>query len=212
MAIPTGQQQDGTQRYLTGTGLPFEEALQKIRIGNTLGETISKTLGGLGGQLRPELRVPIEFATGRQLHTGRDLADLHRGQVESLGGLLSDDTAGILAQTLSGTPLTRAVSTVNRLLDERKGAATKGLSLTSGLKLTDVDTEKWKAIDARHRLEDLLRSQEGVRQSTDYYVKPEERPNVSEEAAQQLRLYASLKARAREAAQQKRKIGVQVQP
>ncbi len=210
LALPLGgQNDDGTQRYLSQLGLPFEEAFSRLKVGSGAGDTAGQTLMSALSMLRPEVKVPLEFATGKQFMTGRDLADLRVGKVESLGGVLDDENGRLLSELLSGTPATRMISTGNRLLDERKGLATKALSLTTGAKLTDVDSAKWQAIDARHALEKLLQGQQGIRESVDYYATPDAKAagTITPEQGQLLQLYAGMKQRARAAAQEKR-VGV----
>ncbi len=212
LGIPMGEGTEGTQRYLSQLGLPFEEAFGRLKVGKTPWETTWKTAEGLLGMLRPEIKMALENATGKQFFTGRELADLHPGKVASLGGLLDEDTARPIAQVLANTPATRMISTFDRLMDERKGLLTKALSLTTGAKITDVDVQKWRAIDARHNLEDLLHSSPGIRQSTDYYPTAEAKAThaLTPEQEAELRVYASLKLRARQAAEAKRRVGVQL--
>src|SRR5207302_10579273 len=127
------------------------------KIGPNAGATATRTLEGMLGMLRPELRALLESATGRQFFTGRDLADLHVGKVETALAGGDEERARGLSQFLTATPISRGISTLNRLLDERKYgplgvfSGAEGLPLTTGARLTDVDQGKWRAIDARHR-------------------------------------------------------------
>jgi hypothetical protein len=50
----------------------------------------------------------------------------------------------------------------------------------------------------------MLKNEPGVSETVDYYVKPEQVPNLTPEQVDLLRIYMTLKARAREAAEQKR--------
>ncbi len=216
LALPLGDGANGTQTYLSQLGMPMEEAFSRLKVGKSLPDTLGKTGLGLLGMLRPELKGPLEGLTGKQFFTGRDMADLHVGKAESLGGIIDDENARVLSQVLANTPATRMLSTANRLLDERKytpaGLAGLGLGLTTGARLTDVDTEKWRAVDARHNLEELMRGQPGIRQSTDYYPTPQAKAeqSLTPLQEQELRLYASMKLRARHAAEEKRRVGVQL--
>ncbi len=212
LAVPVGSEQDGTQRYLSQLGLPFEEAFSRLKVGKGPSDTLWKTVEGLMGTLRPELKFALENATGKQFYTGRDLADLKPGKLASGFGMLDEETARPLAQILANTPATRAISTVEKLLDERKGLGPKALSLTTGAKITDVDTEKWRAIDARHNLEEKMRGSPGIRESVDYYPTPEAKAGktLTPEQEWQLKAYASMKLRAREAAKEKKRVGLQI--
>ena len=164
------------------------------------------------GMLRPDLKFLLESATGRSFGSGRDLADLRPGTIESSLSF-NEDQAGALSQLLANTPASRMISTANRMLDTRKDLPTKALSLLTGVKLSDVDAEKWKSIDARHELEKMMQGQANIRTHTDYYANPEAKASgtITPEQAYELQLYAALRKRARDAAEAK-KIGVQVQP
>ncbi len=215
LALPLGGG-GGAQTYLSQLGLPMEEAFSRLKVGKNATDTVRQSGMGLLGMLRPELKGPLELLTGKQFFTGRDMADLHVGQVESGFGNLDEETSRLLAQALLNSPATRMVSTANRLLDERKhtpaGIAGLGLGLTTGAKITDVDTEKWRAIDARHNLESLMQGSPGIRESVDYYPSPEAKAahSLTPRQEEELRLYASLKLRARKAAEEKKRVGVQV--
>ncbi len=80
------------------------------------------------------------------------------------------------------------------------------------MRLTDVDVGKWKAVDARNRLEQELQSAEHIRTSRDYFADRNAKAagEVTPQEAEMLRTYAALKQRAREAAEQKRRVGVQL--
>lgn len=219
LALPLGSDVvgPGTARYLSSLGLPVEEALGRLKIGQTPQETLGKTAESFLGLLRPELRMALEGATGRQFFTGRDLADLHVGKVESLGGLLDEDSGRLAAQLITGTPFSRAVSTANRVLDERKyaggpvhAAVSLGIPLLSGVRISDVDLEKWRAIDARNQLERELQAAQHVKESKDYFVPRDVRAEVSPEEAYALRAYAALKQRAKAAQEEKRRVGVRI--
>jgi hypothetical protein len=221
LALPLGSDVvgPGTARYLSSLGLPVEEALGRLKIGQTPQETLGKTAESFLGLLRPELRMALEGATGRQFFTGRDLADLHVGKVESLGGLLDEDSGRLAAQLITGTPFSRAVSTANRVLDERKyaggpvhAAVSLGIPLLSGVRISDVDLEKWRAIDARNQLERELAASPNIRTSKDYYADKKARAagEITPEEAFALRLNAALKQRAREANEQQKRVGVRV--
>jgi hypothetical protein len=205
LAIPMGEGEDGTQRYLSSLGLPEEEAFGRMRMGDTWGETAVKSVSGLGGMLRPGLRMPLEQISGKQLQTGRELDDLRPGALASGLGTLDDDTAHLLARLFSATPLTRGISTIDKLIDSRKDPLTKSVGLLSGARVTDVDVEKWAGIDARNQLEQLLRSSPGIAESNDFYVRPDDRADITPEQLEMLSLHGGLKRRARQAAEEKRK-------
>ncbi len=169
--------------------------------------------------LRPGIRAPLEMMTGKQFFSGRDLKDLHIGNIENFlsGG---NETAGQLLSELTGaSPAGRGLSTLNKFVDPRKyaggpahAAVALGLPFFSGLRVSDVDTEKWAAIDARNQLERELAASPHVKQSKDYFVPKDVRMagDVTPQEAIALRTYAALKQRAKKAQEQQRRVGVRL--
>lgn len=203
VAIKMGDEQNGTQRFLSSLGLPFEEAFGRIKMNGGLPD-VSKTALSYMGTLNPLLKGPMEQIFDRQFHTGRQLSDLRPTGVGSLFGALDEDSAQPLAQFLANTPATRVISTIDKLIDERKGAVPKAMNLLSGFKIADVNMDKMRAIDAREVLTDLLRKNPDISSFTNFYVKPENLPKLSEYELNLLRLFALQKERAKQAVQHER--------
>lgn len=209
--LPSEGLPEGQQRYLTRVGLPMEEAFGHVRMGPTTLSTLQKTAQGFLSMVNPVLKTPLEWATGRQLHTGRELADLYPGAVPSLGGLLPQDVTVAAQEALGATPAGRLASTVNRLLDPRKmtpvGAAGTLAGLASGLRVSDVDQAKWESIDAMNQLRELMARSPHMRKSVDYYVPQEMKGQLTPEETEQIRGMKTLQKEAREA--KKQKVGLQ---
>jgi hypothetical protein len=219
LAIPLGEADEaGTQSYLSGLGLPFEEAMSRLKVGRGVADTAQQTGMGMLGMLRPELKGPLEFLAGRQFFTGREMKDLVPGKIASVGGLFDDETARPISQLLANSPASRVVSTLNKFLDERKhtpeGVAGLLSGLVTGTRVTDVDLNKWQQIDARRAAERALREEEPIRELSTFYVKPEDKGQITPEQARLMSLNAYIVAKAKEAAKQKKReqqrIGVQV--
>lgn len=219
LALPLGQIGPGTERYLSSLGLPMEEAFGRLKIGQSLPETVAKTAEAYLGSLRPGIRMPLEVATGRQFFTGRDLADVRPGNFENFVTGGNETGARVLSELAGATPISRALSTVNRLMDTRKyqggvaaWLAAEAVPLASGARISDVDVEKWKAVDARNQLERELQQAPHIRQSRDFYADRDARSagQVTPEEAEMLRTYAALKARAKEAAEAKKRVGIRI--
>ena len=51
----------------------------------------------------------------------------------------------VIMRSLAGMPLSRLIKSADKLLDNRKGIGTKALNLLTGLRVTDVDTDKQRA-------------------------------------------------------------------
>jgi hypothetical protein len=219
LAVPLPEVEPGTARYLSALGLPLEEAFGRLKIGQTPQETVAKTGEAALGMLRPGLRLPLEVTTGRQFFTGRDLADLHVGNLENLVTGGNETTGRMLSELLGATPASRVLSTVNRAIDPRKyaggpqhWAVAELVPFLSGLRVSDVETEKWRSIDARNQLERQMQQSQHIRESKDYFADKTARTagQVTEEEALALRTYAALKERAKEAQEQKKRVGVRI--
>jgi hypothetical protein len=184
------------RRYLSSFGLPNEAALDMLHVGpNGLQETGMDLLS----QMNPMLKAPLEYATGKQFHTGRDLADLDSA-TERLTGVRPP---ALLEQLAYNSPASRLLTTATGLGDERKGAAAKALNLLTGFKLSDVDMPKAKMIAARKAIEEGLRGEKGVRTFESLSVDPAMIPFLGADDFELLRLKKTLEARAREAKKKK---------
>lgn len=193
LALPLGEPENGRQRFLNKSWLPFEDAL--------------KFLGNIGsnkilGDLTPGLKVPLELATGEQLHTGMPLSEL-----ESLTG------SDLLDEIIYNSPIARGISTVRPFLAPLRYPDTPvGDSLMKGtfnalapLSLTDVDMEKQKRRAVREVLERKLRGSEDVGAAERFYVRDENLQKLSPEQQMLLRVYEGQQKTARESS---KKIGV----
>jgi hypothetical protein len=202
--LPTGQ-----QRFLTSLGLPFEEAFGHFKPGATPLATAQQTAQSALGMLRPDLQAFLEWAFNTQAHTGRKLTDLEPGMIAGLGGYADKDTATTLAQISKALPTGRLVSTLDRLLDQRKwtapGALSNLLSLTTGTRTSDVDLEKLKASDQAKIMEEQAGRSRNLRRFTGYYVPEERKPYLSQEEIDWYRLYQAGQ-RERQARNKERKL------
>ncbi len=177
LALPLGQEDaTGTKRFLSHSGLPFEDLAQ-----------LGSAKGALG-MLNPLIKAPLELATGKQFFTGRDLVDLH-----------SDTGSTLMDQVLANGPTGRIASTARTLMDERKDLPSKAFNLLTGLHLTDVDMNKAKDIAVRDQIMESLRGSPNVGQYTNLFVRPEQVANLSPQELLLLRLKATRDAAARQA-------------
>lgn len=178
LAIPVPGAPEGFSRYLTGMGLMHEDPLSLFRPGQTVGDTVSGTLGEFLGRANPLAKAPIELATDRQLFTGREMKDLDSpvGRILSNTGVYEHPPAVplLIDQVLANSPLARALSSARTATDTRKGVPAKALNLLTGMRLSDVDTEKSRGIALREALEDILRAQTNARQYTSLYARDED--------------------------------------
>jgi hypothetical protein len=178
-SIPLGETETGANRYVTGLGLPFEDALSFAGIARG---DVQGTASEIVSRMRPEIQAIGELATGRSLFFDKPLGDLdppmgrlasnivdtvtgrerETGQAAPLGGMSGAEWL------VSKTPVSRYLGTANSILDQRKGALNKALTLTSGVRVTDI--EDWQqerlAID---RASNLLK-QYGARDFNTTYI------------------------------------------
>lgn len=177
IATPIGEEQNGTQRYLTRLGLGFED------LGALTGP------GGPLGTLNPLIKAPIEQATGKQLFTGRDLADLH----SRLGDLTG--TPLPLAENIAmNSPIGRAMSTVGTFADPRKSILDKLLNTATGIRLTDANVESAR----RRAVQDYITNNllnSGVQHFDTLSVRPDQYQNLSPFEQNLYRLYRSQQGR-----------------
>jgi hypothetical protein len=143
--------------------------------------------------MNPFVKVPFEYATGKQFFTGRDLRDLHA----NTGSIIGDQLIGM-------TPLARVPSVVNTLTDDRKDVIDKGINLLTGARLTDVNVDKYKSILSRELIEDQLRGTEGVGFFEHMYADKDALAAMTPEEQQLFMLYRSLSNRAQKDARQKK--------
>ena len=192
LAIPVGKEDNGTQRFFSKLDLPEEAAFDALK------PSLSETALGLAGQLNPLIKGPLEYATGKQFMSGRDLADLY----PMTGSTLAD-------QAISNSPLSRLYTAGRTLADERKGIGAKLLNLGTGFKVTDVDMAKQRDIAARDAMAEALRGQQGVGRFETFYPRPDQIQNLTPEEIEMLRLGKTLDARAKQRNAQQR-IGVRM--
>lgn len=170
-----GEDARGMQRFISSTGLPFED------IGSLMQPS------GWLGSLNPLLKAPLELATNRQFFTGRELT----GTVPHTGSYAGD-------QILAATPFGRFGTTGRMLLDDERGTAgTKALNFLTGLRTSDVDMTAARRQAIRQAAEDLLLGEEGVGQFSRIYLKPEALDLLTPEQLRVYQLYQSSIARRR---------------
>lgn len=208
-AIPVGDEKDGQRQYVSKLGLPAEEAFEKMHFQNGLPDVRRTALSYLGG-MNPLIKAPIEQLFNTQFHTQRQLSDLKAPQAASaIGSLFGDDNPQLLSQVLANSPATRFVSSADKLMDPRKSIAQKLLNLGTGVKVTDVDTDKQRAIDTRQALQEMMAGHPNLSRYSSFYVKPDDVKDLSPDEIELMRAYSTQQAQARAYAKTQRGIGIQ---
>lgn len=166
-SIPLGTNEDGTRRYVSSLGLPFEDETVKM-LGNAAGGNFSRAAQGLLGQAQPYIKLPLEYTFGTQLYSGRRLDELRPSDI--LSRFLPEGVARGVTQVAANTPAARVLSSTDRLLDERKGAATTAVNMLTGARVQDVDTVKQQPVAMRRLLEEELRGRPGIRSADNLFI------------------------------------------
>jgi hypothetical protein len=183
-AIPVGKEEDGTQRFLSHLGLPFEDAFSLLQTGKGPTQNIERSLQNLAAEGNPLLKAPAELATGVQFMSGRKLSDLQG----PTGNVIMDNL-------LMNSPASRFLSAERTLTDPRKSLAASALNLASPLRVTDVDMMKQRNIAARDYIAEQLSGNPNIRHFESTYVRPEDIPSLTPEEMQLLRLNKTLESR-----------------
>ncbi len=192
LAVPLGDEQDGSRRYLTRLDTPAEQAFEWLHGGP---RWMQNTIMGVLGQANPILKAPLEYATGKQFYTGRNAADMY-----SMTGSRELDTF------VSNSPLSRPATMLRTLADERKWQDPYGLpiNLLTGARVTDVDLARQRSIAEREYLGEALSGLPAVGKFETIYPKPGMDDYLSDTERELLRLNKTVEQRAREEAKKKK--------
>lgn len=206
-SLPLGQPAPGVNRFVSSFGLPIEDEAIKT-IGSLMRGDVRRGFQQVLGMGNPLFKAPFEQAFDTQLYSGRRLSDLEPSAVASLGGLLPERTAQIASQFVANTPFARGVSSIDRLLDERKGIVPTLINLGTGARISDVDVNRSQLAAERTMLQELLRPSREVRVREDIYVPADQMQNLDPYERLLMEMYRGVQrdqsaaARARQAAGQ----------
>lgn len=187
-AIPVPGGGDGTQRYIRSFGLPVEDEAVKT-IGNLLHGDVQRAGQSLLGMTVPQIRVPAEQVFGVQLMSGRPLHELRPSPTLQAAAGGNEQVGRWLTQLLNASPLSRVGSTVDRVVDERKPLWLRGINVTTGVNVGDVDVAVQRDADMQRMLERLLTGHPGVRRQQGVYLNADA-VREGRVAPEDLRLYA----------------------
>lgn len=174
VAAPIGAEENGTQRFLSQLGLPFEE------LGNL-------SVRGIAGMANPTFKFPYETFSGQQTFSGRNLEDAH-SRLGELGVPILPTGENLLMNS----PASRFITTAGTLVDKRKTPLDKALNLLTGMRVTDVDMNRARLQAARRHSENLLMGAPGVRRFENLSVTPEVFQALPPELQDAVRLYRSV--------------------
>lgn len=162
-SIPLGVSEDGTRRYITGFGMPWEDPLSFF----------GKGVRGAGleslSRLNPVLKAPLEYSTGQTFFQSTPEGGRPLGDADPLLGRLAANVTGnpnaynfgqLTEVAAANSPLTRYLSTARQLTDTRKGMLDKLINLATGMRITDVSPAAQDAI-LREQTQNALRDYGG---------------------------------------------------
>lgn len=200
-SVPLGGLSDGSERFLTGVGLGFEDPAQFA--------TPSLKSIGLEGisRMNPLVRAPLEYAFGQSTFQkgprgGRELEDLDplvgrtMANIGELTGLRESKEpvrypgSGILEHAFSNSPIGGVGTAIRTLTDPRKGPLGKAANLGTGLRITDVSPASQDK-ELRRRIQQVER-QMGGRSFTTSYVPKDTQAKMSPEELRALEQIKSL--------------------
>lgn len=211
VAIPTGPEENGQQQFISQLGIPVEEAFERFKVqpGDPMGTARNVALAYMAG-MNPLLKAPLEQLFNTQFYTGRKLSDLRpQGTVGTISSWLDPDQQHrgleqFAAQALANTPATRFLTMADKLADPRKQAWAKALNLLTGVRVSDVDMEKSRAIEMRKMLEGLLQGSPAVSWHHEPYIRPEDQARLTPEEIARLQVFSRLQSNAQLAARKRR--------
>lgn len=159
-AIPFGDDAEGNPKFLTGLGLPFEQALANLGSVTPTGFR-RQVLGALN----PAIKTPLEAAANRSFYFGSEFGDFKRAPrflpqgfpgvrefVTKEGKTLREVPGWVNAWLVGALPSSRFASTLDKWFDENKGFLDKVLDTATGAKVYSVDQKR----QARKAIEQFL--------------------------------------------------------
>jgi len=204
-AIPIPGAAEGQQRFIGNLGLPVEdEAIGAL--GALLSGSPGEAVRRAASSSNPILKTIYETATGRQVFSGRDLEDLKPSPVVS--ALLGDNKFSRgLTQAVTGTPMSRSLSTVDRLVNSpEKGVLSTLLNLGTGIRTVDVDQDQAAGIAARQQIERLMMESGQFKKRENLFLKPElrdQKDQLPPEVQELMQYHQALLKKAQDAAKLK---------
>jgi hypothetical protein len=177
---------EGRQAFLSQLGLPIEEAFQRFNFGPGGVPDVGRTTAEILGMIHPIPKAAIEYATGRQLYSGRELKDVERQFTRS----------PLLNELIVASPLARLFSTGRALSNLAQAPIPTAMNVASGVRVSDVDVERTRRALERRMAEAVIRQIPGSREFREVYVPKSIRGKLTPEQMQWL---AAVQALNREA-------------
>lgn len=209
-----GNSAEGLRRYLTNIDLPFESTLNLFTpgVGATLpsqiADSVAKTGSNILGQTNPLLKAPLEYVTNRQLYTGRELSDLYSVLEQDIGPIGRPLEQAVMNFVPFGA---RGISMYRQLSDDRLSPTDARMkaafNILAGVKLTDVDQDRTRAMAARQMLNNILQTTPGVRSYENITVPDDALESLPEDQRRLYLLYRVLQSDAAKRARARKQAG-----
>lgn len=181
--VPQGKSEDGTLKFISGLGLPYEDAFQFLPKSLTPTSLIREPAMEVASRMSPILKAPMELMFNQSLfQPARPLDQLDPNAARLLANITGDKgpvspLAGspFLEHLLANSPLSRVLTTGRMLSDPRKTKKEKLAQFFTGLRTTDISPQVQEGV-IRDAVEKRMRSDFGSRQFPVTYI-PEDRYN-----------------------------------
>ena len=194
VAKPLGPEVDGKQQFLGQVGLPIEEAFERWAMKNGRPDVAKTAMRYMAG-MNPLLAGPLQWITDKQFYSGRNISDL-KAPI-GLDRYFDPETASGIASAIGMSPLSRVVSMAAKPFDQRKTWGQTALNMLTGLRVTDVDLSKLRAVETRDKLAAAMKHSPHLANYTEIYPRAGMKDQLTPEEITNLREMAYLQDQAR---------------
>jgi len=159
MALPLGEQEDGSKRFLTGLGAMHEDPI------SFLGDGVRGAGLELLSRSNPLIKGPVEWSTGQSFFQrgplgGRQIEDLDPTMGRTIANLLGQkdavSTPASLEFIIANSPFARAATSARIATDKRKGILGRAVNLLTGARVTDVSLASMDSI-VREQIQRMMK-------------------------------------------------------
>ncbi len=170
MPLPLGNN-PAAQSFMLNSMLPFNDLSDFVFDRKTGMPDLGRTAEKFAAKLHPLALWPIEGPAGRQMFSGRDVADLE-STTEGLTRPFTKNGIRIpwLDRMLQYSPVSRVAGTALGIVDPRKTATEKLSNLLGTGRVATYDTEAWKLRDLRDAYGRALEEDPDIRTWKSYYL------------------------------------------
>jgi hypothetical protein len=162
--IPIGGNEDGTQDFISGLGLPFEALNMIPDASNDPGQFFRSVQRDTVGASQPLLKTALGATFGEDPYFGTQFGTYDKiplwGEAGDLGKAYN-----VAAGTGLLQPVDSPLRTLGKAFDERRDLGTRALDLLTGANVVSVDPD----LALRQQLQAILEANPDVRQHRSFY-------------------------------------------